>query len=156
LVDQLEIQVAADFGHDLFLLLGVEPGRCGHHEAGGLQRMIADLDLCLRGEKITEYRAGKHRRVNLLAVGNQRVAGERVVMLPTRQLADATDGTIDSLESAAVALTPHHPFVVGGRDLAPTLDQRAVPVEKQLRVVHSATVAFVYSDGDDHASAAGG
>src|SRR5262245_39575178 len=77
-------------------------------------------------------------------------------MLPTRQLAYATDSTIDSYESAAVALAPHHPFVEGGRDLAPTLDQCAVRVEKQLRVVHGATVAFVDPDGDDHASAAGG
>src|SRR4029077_18154912 len=56
-----------------------------------LERMLPDVDLRLLRKQVAEDRARIHRRVDLLAVGHHRVAGQRVVMLPTRQLTKAAD-----------------------------------------------------------------
>ena len=72
--------------------------------------------------------------MDLLAVGDQRVSGQRVVVLPTGQLADATHRAVHGLKSAAIALAPNNPFVIRRGDLAATLDQRSVGIEKQLGV----------------------
>src|SRR5688572_10622653 len=85
--------------HDLGLLVGIQPGRRTHDEARGFQRVLPDVDLRLHGEQIPKDRPGIHRRMDLFAVGHQRIAGQRVVVLPARQLADATDGTIDGTQS---------------------------------------------------------
>src|SRR5687767_4555314 len=71
-----------------------------------------------------------HRRVNLLAVGHHRVARQWIVMLPARQLADATDLAVNGAQTRAVALTPDHALVIGRRDLAAALDQRSVGVKE--------------------------
>ena len=88
--------------------------------------------------------------MDLLAVGHQRVAGQRVVMLPACQLADAADRAVDGPQPGAIALPPDHAFMVGRGDLAATLDQGAVGVEQQLRVVERAAVALVDADGHHH------
>jgi hypothetical protein len=46
--------------------------------------------------------------------------------------------------------------VIGRRDLAATLDQRAVRIEQQLRVVDGGAVALVDTERDDHPGFAGG
>jgi hypothetical protein len=68
-------------------------------------------------------------------------------MLPARQLTNATGRAVYGAEARTVALAPHHALVIGGRDLAASLDQGAVGIEEQLRVVKSAAVTFVDADG---------
>jgi hypothetical protein len=71
-------------------------------------------------------------------------------MLPTRQLANAADRAVCGAETRAVALTPDHALVIGRRDRAAPLNQRAVGVEEQLRVVQGFAVALVDADGCHH------
>ena len=79
---------AARILHDLRLLIGIEPRGCADHEASGFERMLTDVDFCLLCEERTEDRSGIHRRMDLLAVGDQRVAGERHVVLPAGELSN--------------------------------------------------------------------
>ena len=113
--------------------------------------VLADVDGDLFGEDVSRERAGVHRRVDLLAVGHQCVACQRVVMLPARQRPDAPDRAVDGPQPRAVTHTPDHAFVVGGGNLAAMLDQGAVGVEEELRVVQGFAVALVDADGYDHA-----
>ena len=138
---------ASRIRHDLRLLIGIQPTGGVDDEAARFEGVIADADLGLLGEEWSAERAGPHGRVDLLPVGDQRVAEERVVVLPARQLADSSDGAVDGRRPERVALTPDHPFVIGRRDLATPLKQRAVGVEQQLRVVQGAAVTFVDADG---------
>ena len=71
-------------------------------------------------------------------------------MLPARQLADAPDGAVDGTQPGTVALAPDHAFVVGRRNLAAALNQSAVSIEQQLRVVERAAIALVDADGHHH------
>ena len=82
---------------------------------------------------------------------HQRIAGERVVVLPAGERADAADGGVDDAEPAAVALAPDHALVEGGRDLAPLEDELAVGVEDELRIVERAVIALVDAEHDDDA-----
>ncbi len=91
--------------------------------------------------------------MDLFAIGDQCVSGERVVVLPAGQLTDTTYRAVDGSQSAAVTLSPNHPFVIGGGDLATTLDQFSVGIEKQLTVEQRAAVTFVHADGNHHAGA---
>jgi hypothetical protein len=95
---------AACVGHDLLLLVGIQPRRRGNHEDARLERMVSHLDFSLLREQVTEDRSREHRRMDLLAVGDERVPGQRVVVLPTRQLTNATHRAVDGAKSAAVAL----------------------------------------------------
>src|SRR6185312_14137247 len=88
-------------------------------------------------------------RVNLLAVRHQRVAGERIVVFPARQLADPTNGAVDRAKSRAIALSPQHSLMERGADLAAALDQASVGIEKQLRIVDRGPIALVGADGCD-------
>jgi len=74
---------------DLGLLVGIEPRRRVHDEAGGFESMLADADFHLLREQRAVNRSGIHGRVNLLAVGDQRVTRERQEVLPAGELADA-------------------------------------------------------------------
>lgn len=94
--------------------------------------------------------------MDLLAVGDQGVAGQRIEVLVARQLSDAPDCAVDRAQPTTVALAPDHPFVVGRHDLAAALQQGAVGVEQQLRVVQRSTVALVDTDRYDHACRTGG
>jgi hypothetical protein len=88
--------------------------------------------------------------VDLLAIGNQRVTRERQVVLPTGELSDPSNGTIDGAQARAVTLTPDHSLMIGWRDLAAALDQRTVRIEEKLRIVDRATVALIDTDRDDY------
>lgn len=112
--------------------------------------MLADVDFCLRREQVAEDRTWIHRGMDLLTVGDHRVAGERIVVLPACQLADAAGLAVDGAQSGAVTLTPDHSLVIGRADLAASLDQRTVRVKQQLRVVDRPAVALVDTDGRDH------
>ena len=68
--------------------------------------MIAHADLGLLGEEWAAERAGKHARVDLLAVGDEGVARQRVVVLPTRQLTDASDRAVHRAQSAEPSPCP--------------------------------------------------
>jgi len=142
---------AAGVLHDLRLLIGIQPGRGADHEARRLEGMLPDVDVRLLGKQVAEDRARVHRRVDLLAVSHHRVARQRVVVLPARELADAADRAIHRTQTRAVALTPDHTLVIGRRDLATPLNQRAVGVEEELRVVQGFSCALVHADGNDHA-----
>ena len=50
-----------------------------------------------------------HRRVVLPAVGNQTVAGQRVVTFPASELSERP-GAVDTPQPRAVALPPDHAF----------------------------------------------
>jgi hypothetical protein len=79
---------------DLRPLIRVEPGSGVDHEAGRLQRVLADVDLDLVGELPAAEGAGVHRRVDLLTIGDQGVACQWQVVLPAGELADAADGAV--------------------------------------------------------------
>lgn len=111
---------------NLGLLVGVEPCGCADDEAGRFKGMLSGAHLRLLGEKRAEDRAGVHRGVDLLAIGNQGVSCQREIMFPARKLADPADGTVYGAKAGTVALAPDHPLMIGGGDLAATLDQRAV------------------------------
>ena len=141
---------------DLRLLLCVEPGGRGHDEASGFERVLAHVDLGLFGEKRTGEGARIHRRVDLFAVGDERVARQGQIVLPARQLADAADGAVDGTQPGCIALPPHHALVIGRRELAAALYERAVGIEQQLRVVDRVAVALVHADRHDHVRLARG
>src|SRR5512142_2700691 len=115
--------VATGVLHYPGLLIGVQPGGGADDEAAGFQGVLADVDLDQLGEGLAPERAGIHRRVDLLAVGHQGVTGERVVMLPARERADAPDRAVDGAQARAVALPPDQALVVGRGDLAAMLEQ---------------------------------
>ena len=142
---------AAGVFHDLRLLIGIQPGCRADHEARRLERMLTDVDLGLLGEQVAEDRTRIHRGVDLLAVRHQRVARQRVVVLPARQLTNAADLAVDGAQARTVTLTPDHALVVRGRDLAAPLNQGAVSVEEKLGVVQGAAVTFVDADRRDDA-----
>jgi hypothetical protein len=119
--------------HDLGLLIGVEPRRSVNHEAGGFERVLADVDFRLLREQRAVTRSRIHGRVNLFAIGNQGITREGQVVLPAGELSNAPNRTVDAAQARAVALAPDHPLVIGWRDLAAALDQRAVRVEEKLR-----------------------
>src|SRR5260370_21478242 len=112
--------------------------------------MLPNVDLRLLGKQVAEDRARKHRRVDMLAVGHHGIARQRVVMLPTRQLANSADRTRDSAQAGAVPLTPDHALMIGRRDLATPLNQRALCVTEPLRFRKRFTVALVDAAGNDH------
>jgi len=89
--------------------------------------------------------------MNLLAIRDKCISGQRVVVFPTCQLADPPDGAVDGDQAPPVALPPEDAFVIGRRGLSPALDERAVGVEQQLGVEQAATVSFVDADGDHDA-----
>src|SRR5207342_1593631 len=97
--------------------------------------MLADVDLDLVGELLAAEGAGVHRGMDLLAVGDEGIASEWQVVLPACELSDAADCAVHRAQARTVALAPDHPLVIGRRDLAAALDQRAIRVEKQLSVV---------------------
>jgi hypothetical protein len=80
--------------------------------------------------------------VDLLAIGNQRVARERQVVFPAGELSDAPDGAVGGTQARAVTLAPDHALMTGRRDLAAALDRRAIRVEEKLRIVDRAAVAL--------------
>ena len=71
-------------------------------------------------------------------------------MLPARQLTNAADSAVNGAQAGPVALAPDHALVVGRRDFAAPLDQRAVGIEEKLGVVERSTVTFVDADGHNN------
>ena len=67
---------------------------------------------------------------------------------PSMQLTNATDLAVNGVQTRAVAVTPNHALVVGGRYLAAPVDQRAVGVEQKLGVIQGSSVTLVDADGD--------
>ena len=112
--------------------------------------MLADVDLDLRGEKIATERTRIHRRVNLFAIGHQSVTGQWVVMLPAHQLTNAPDGAVDGSQPGTVALPPDQALMVGRADLAATLNQGAVGIKQQLRVIDRAAIALIDANRHHH------
>src|SRR6185437_12473354 len=137
---------AAGILHDPGLLIGGEPSGGVYDEAAGLQGVLADVDFGLLGEDVAPERPGIHGGVDLLAIGHQRVTGQRVVMLPARQLANASDGAVDRTQPGTVAPAPDHALMIGRSDFSPTLDQGAVSIEQQLCVIERAAIALVDAD----------
>jgi len=87
--------------------------------------------------------------VDLLVVGHEGVAGERVIVLPAGERAHAPDAGVDGPQPRAVAHPPDHPLVERRRDLPAVQHQPPVGVEDELRVVDRAVVALVHTE-DDH------
>ena len=136
---------------DFFDLRLVQPARRIDDEAAALQRMMADRDLDLLGENRPDQRARKLRGMDFLVLRHQGVAGERVVMLPAGQRADAPGRGIHHLQPGAIALAPDHALMEGRRELAALQLERAVGIENQLGVVERAVVALIDAQHDDHA-----
>ncbi len=111
---------------------------------------MANRDLDLVGEDLPDHGAGEHADVDLLAIGHERVARERVVVLPASQLPDAAHGGVGRAEPVALALPPDHALVIRGRDLPAALHQGAVGVEEELRIVEGAVIALVDAERDHH------
>ena len=110
--------------------------------------MLASVCSANSGPKIEP---GYIAAVDLLAIGNQRVTRERQVVLPAGELSNPSNRAIDGAQARAVTLAPDHALMIGRRDLAAALDQRAVRIEQKLRIVDRATVALIDTDRDDHA-----
>ena len=87
-----------ELDRDLRLLVGVQRGGSVDHEASRFERMLRDIDLHPLGEKITTKRPGIRGRVDLLAI-RQRIACQRVVALPARELAYPANGSVDNSEA---------------------------------------------------------
>ena len=106
------------------LLVG-QPAGGVDHEAARLQRVVADrhLDLLARRSGRPASRGTGAQWISS-CVGHQRVARERVVVLPAGQRADAADARCRPPQARAVALAPDHALVVGRRDLAALEQQR--------------------------------
>ncbi len=134
----------------LDLLIG-EPARRIDHETARLERVMTDRHLHLVGEDLADHRARELRRVDLLALRHQGVAGQGIVMFPAGERADAADRGVDDLEARAVALAPDHAFVKRRGDLAALQHHRAIGIEDQLRIVERAAVALVDTEDHDHA-----
>ena len=66
-------------GGDLLLR---QPAGGVDDEAAGFERMMADRHFHLVGEDLSHQRAGELAAMDLLVHGHERVARERVVMLP--------------------------------------------------------------------------
>jgi hypothetical protein len=136
--------------HDLGLLIGIEPRRRADYKASGFEGVLADVNFRLLREQRAGERSGIQRRVDLLAIGDQRVTRERQVVLPAGELPDTPNGAIDGAQARAITLAPDHTLMIGWRDLAAALDQRTVRVEEKLRIVDRAAVALIDADRDDH------
>ncbi len=80
------------------LLVG-QPAGGIDDETAAFQRMVTDRHFDLVGEDRPDQRARKLRDMDFLVLGHQRVAGERIVMLPAGQRADAADLAVDDLEA---------------------------------------------------------
>src|SRR5712692_1916698 len=77
-------------------------------------------------------------------------------MLPAGKRADAPHCAVYRSQSGAVALSPHHAFVIGRRDLPPVLNQAAVGIEYQLRVIYGAASTLVDTDRYNHSRLSAG
>jgi hypothetical protein len=109
---------------------------CGvDDEAAAFQRMVADRHFHLVGKDRPDHGARKLGDVDVLVLRHQGVAGERIVVLPAGQRAEAADGAVDHLQAGGVALAPDHPLVEGRGDLAALEDERAIGIEEQLGIV---------------------
>src|SRR3712207_8444117 len=62
------------------------------------ESVLTDVGFCLLCEEWTEDRSGIHRRVDLLAIGNQRVTRERQVVLPAGELSDPSRRAVDGAQ----------------------------------------------------------
>jgi hypothetical protein len=131
-----------------------QPARRVDDEAARLQRVVADGHAHLVREDRSHQRARELRAVDLLVRGHQRIARQRVVVLPAGQRADTAGARVHGRQTGAVALAPDHALVVGRRDLAALEHQAAIGIEHQLRVVQTAVVAFVHAQHHHHAQLA--
>src|SRR3954452_18126688 len=134
--------------HDLGLLIGIEPRRRIDDKAGSFEGVLADVDFRLLREQRAGERSGIHRRVDLLAIGDQRVPRERQIVFPAGELSNASNRAVDDAQACPVTLTPDHPLMKGWRDLAASLDQCPVRIEQKLRIVDRAAVPLVDADRD--------
>jgi len=105
--------------------------------------VVPDIDLGLLRKQGAEDRARIHRGVDLLAVRHHGVARQGVVVLPARQLTDATNLAVNCPQAGSVALAPDHTLVIRRSGFAPPLNQGAVGIKQKLRVVEGSTVTFV-------------
>src|SRR6185312_2573952 len=113
--------------------------------------MLPHIDPGFFGESFAAKRARIHRRMNLFAVGHQRIPCQWIVMFPACQLTHASNAAVDSPQSRTVTLAPDHTLVVGRRYLASTLDERSVRIKQQLSIVERSTIALVDANGHHHA-----
>src|ERR1700733_1482244 len=132
--------------------LGFGEPACGvDDEAAAFERVMADRHLDLFGEDRANQGTWELRGMDLLVLRHQRIARERIVVLPAGERAYAANRSVDNREPRAVALAPDHPLVKSRRDLAPLQLERAVGVEHELGVVKRAVIALVDSEHDDRA-----
>ena len=103
-------------GGDGGLLLVGQPAGGVDDEAAAFQRVVADRDLDLFGENRADEGAGELGDVDFLVLRHQGVAGERVVVFPAGQGADAAGGGVHDLQAGAVALAPDHALMERGGD----------------------------------------
>ena len=111
---------------------------------------MPDRHVHLIREDLADEGPGELRRVDLLVLRHQGEAGQRVVVLPAGERADAAHRRLDHREPGPVALPPDHALVIGRRDLPALQLQRTVRVEDQLRVIERAVIALVDPEHDHH------
>jgi hypothetical protein len=88
--------------------------------------------------------------VYLLPTFHQSKASERIVVFPTSQHTDSPDCSVHSSNSAAVALSPDHTFVIGWGNFATPQKKRTIRIENQLRVIEGSAVSLVNTYGKNH------
>src|ERR1700712_5075150 len=143
----LHAHVGADA---LDLIFGQPAGRVDD-EAARLECVMPQGDLQLVGKDTTDHGARELRAVDLFVLRHQRVARERVVVLPASERADLGERSVDDLEAAGVALAPDHALVKGRRELATLEQDAAIFAEDDLRVVERAMIALVDAEHHDDA-----
>src|SRR5258708_1650875 len=82
-------------------------------ETAAYQGVVEDGDLELLGENRADQGAGELRDVDFFVLGHEGVAGERVVVLPAGERADAAGDGVHDLQAGAVALAPDHALMEG-------------------------------------------
>ena len=136
---------------DRGVVLRIQPSGGADHETAGLQGVMPHGDGGLLAEDRPDQRPGELGAVDLLALDHQRVARQRVVVLPAGQRPDPTKRGGHHRQAGTVPLPPHHPLVISGSDLAALESDLAATVEQQLGVVERATVPFVHPQQHLHA-----
>lgn len=96
--------------------------------------------------------------VELLALSNQRIAGQSVRVLAADESADAAYLGVVNIQSGAVAEGPDELLAPGGQQLAVMTDQVPLTVEQQIGVPHGAegvVALFADTDGEEDLILAG-
>ncbi len=82
------------------------------------------------------------RDVNLLALGHQAVAGERIGVFAANQHANPADRRLDDAQTCPVSARPHQLLIIGRNQLAMVIEQRSIFADQHVRIPDAANARF--------------